>query len=64
MFAQNSNLNEFQFQYGSIKRAIRSQLPNQKLEFQFQYGSIKSMEVDQLIDVSPDFNSNMVRLKG
>ena len=56
-------LNEFQFQYGAIKRENSQDAIFVNVMFQFQYGAIKSQKAwTKAIDIA-SFNSNMVRLK-
>jgi len=55
--------NQFQFQYGSIKRFISQHLIYLLTMFQFQYGSIKSQSSNLVLNQCKCFNSNMVRLK-
>ena len=55
---------QFQFQTGSIKRALKKMNPSSWKTFQFQTGSIKSAFGFNHQQKQPSFNSKLVRLKG
>ncbi len=54
----------FQFQYGSIKSAVKLIDWYLNPQFQFQYGSIKREYEIKKKPLKVGFNSSMVRLKG
>ncbi len=61
--ANDTTVQGFQFQYGTIKRINTYPLTEAILQFQFQYGTIKSLFFSMTFIKALCFNSNMVQLK-